>query len=246
MRRLILAAAAIALAACGDRAPEPPVKEAPSESVSAKPKRSVPRPAPWTAPKVARLYGHFPYAEAARETLRAGVCSGGGERQYLNADAAEALARMRAAAEAEGVTLNPSSCFRSHASQERLFTCVDAPHGAGCADGQLISAEVRATAVAPNSYSEHHTGYAIDFFPSAGDIDPATCPKANACTLTTAFAKARSGQWLAAHAGAYGFEMSFWQGSPQGVSYEPWHYRFVGAPDALSVFGDARTEFPPP
>ena len=46
-------------------------------------------------------------------------------------------------------------------------------------------------------------------------------------------------RWLSEHAAEYHFEMSFGRDNPMGVSYEPWHYRFVGDRHSLSTF--ART-----
>lgn len=193
-----------------------------------------------------RVFGHFPYAEAPRASLRDNICSRGDERRFLRHDAADALARMSAAARAAGVTLNPASCFRSVASQQALYDCRGAPSGTGCRNGRRISERLRATAVAPPGHSEHHTGYAIDFFPTRADLQPGVCPSVDACTLRSAFARSRSGRWLAANAHKYGFELSFFDGSDQGVTYEPWHYRYVGSPDAEATFRAARTQFPTP
>ncbi len=242
MRRLVLAVAAALLlgeTACADPAPAPAAKATATPA-------PVAAPAP-PAPVVARRFGHFPYAEGT--SLQDNVCRHNDpERKFLQPDAAVALMRMRAAAAVATpkVDLNPSSCFRSIASQRALFNC-SGGSGTGCANGRLASAERRATAVAPPGYSEHATGYAIDFFPSAEDLkDAGACPTRNACTVTPAFARSRSGQWLAAHAHAFGFEQSFFIGSAQGVMVEPWHYRYVGTARAEAVFQPARMAFPSP
>ena len=206
----------------------------------------VPTPVSSVGSGGARVFGHFPYAEAPRAALRAASCSGAGERSLFRADAYEALTRMRRAAKDAGVTLNPSSCFRAIASQRALYTCASAPNGTGCASGRQVSEKLRATAVAPPGHSEHHTGYAIDFFPSATDIGAGGCPSSAACTTSPRFAQSRSGRWLAAHAQTFGFEQSFWGGSTQGVMIEPWHYRYVGSPEAEAIFHTARTQFPSP
>ncbi len=243
MRALMWATLALAAllgeAACAD----PPTTQAAAPVEAAAPPPAPSPPAP--PPPVPRAYGHFPYAEGAG--LQAGVCQHGDpERTKLKPDAAAALARMRDAARAAGVTLLPSSCFRSVASQARLFNC-SGNSGTGCAGGKLASAERRATAVAPPGHSEHATGYAIDFFPGATDLsEGGGCPSRAACTTTARFAQSRSGKWLAAHAHDFGFEQSFYPGSTQGVMVEPWHYRFVGSPEAQEVFRAARMMFSPP
>mgnify|MGYP003353772201 CR=1 FL=1 len=46
--------------------------------------------------------------------------------------------------------------------------------------------------------------------------------------------------WLKAHANRFHFELSFPQGNRQGVSYEPWHWRFEGSAEALKIFESAQ------
>jgi LAS superfamily LD-carboxypeptidase LdcB len=48
-------------------------------------------------------------------------------------------------------------------------------------------------------------------------------------------------QWLARNAHNYGFELSFPQGNSQGVSFEPWHWRYVGSPRSSQIFAAARS-----
>ena len=221
----------------------------PTQTPPAPPKEAaVPAAAAVTAPARGpeRVFGHFPYEEAPRAALREASCSGAGERSLFRADAYDALTRMKRAAKDAGVTLNPSSCFRAIASQRALYNCSAAPNGTGCANGHQVSEKLRATAVAPPGHSEHHTGYAIDFFPSASDVGAGGCPTRAACETKPRFAQSRSGRWLAAHAQEFGFEQSFFTGSTQGVMVEPWHYRFVGTPGAEAVFRAARTQYPPP
>ncbi|MFN9165469.1 MAG: D-alanyl-D-alanine carboxypeptidase family protein, partial [Pseudanabaena sp.] len=50
------------------------------------------------------------------------------------------------------------------------------------------------------------------------------------------FEKTPAFQWLQNNAAKYGFEMSFPPNNPQGVMYEPWHWRFVGDDDSLATF----------
>lgn len=233
-RTIALAAIVLSGLAGGTACADPPDRTGASQ-----PAKTAPAPQP-------RRFGHFPYPEAPRASLRAGVCSGAGERQYLRGDAADALAAMKAAAARDGVTLLPASCFRTVESQRRLFECIDAPNGTGCASGRLVSAERRATAVAPPGHSEHATGYAVDFFPSARDVAPGGgCATRAACTTKPAFAASLSGRWLAEHAPTFSFEQSFFPGSAQGVMVEAWHYRYVGSAEAAATFRAARAQFPP-
>jgi LAS superfamily LD-carboxypeptidase LdcB len=73
--------------------------------------------------------------------------------------------------------------------------------------------------VAPPGHSEHHTGWSLDLG-EAGT--PAT-------DVDQTFEKTAAYLWLATHASEFSFENSFPKNNPQGVSYEPWHWRFVGS-----------------
>ncbi|HKY94160.1 MAG TPA: M15 family metallopeptidase [Kiloniellales bacterium] len=168
------------------------------------------------------LYGHLPYEEAPKETLVA-FCHG--SSNLLRKDVAQVVAVMVEAAQTEGVTLRPVSCFRSVAAQDWLF------YGIAKQRGQ--TPEQRARVSAPPGHSEHHTGYAIDF----GDQD-------RGADLDSAFAETPAGRWLLAHGTEYGFELSFPDGNAQGVAYEPWHWRYVGTPEALETFRWARQLYP--
>ena len=186
-----------------------------------------------------RMLGHLPYPEAASYDLVAAPLGFGiGQPCFVHRDAAPDLTRMLAAAAlAPGVgkSLRGISCFRSIARQRAVF-CRSSPRG-HCADPAR-----RARFVGPPGFSEHATGYAIDFGtrPSPG------CPDVDSCIAYTP-----AGRWLLAHAPEYGFELSFPSGNPQGVTWEPWHWRWVGttiaalgAPRARLAFARARTAYP--
>ncbi len=164
-----------------------------------------------------RLLGHFPYLQADRSELIS--FSPGIE---LHVDAADALDAMRQAAAADGVDLRLLSGFRSTDLQDSIFFDV--------ASERNQTAEERARVSAPPGYSEHSTGYAVDL----GDGD---APETN---LSVSFEDTRSFRWLQDHAARYHFVLSFPDGNRQGVSYEPWHWRFEGTADALRLFESAR------
>jgi D-alanyl-D-alanine carboxypeptidase len=180
----------------------------------------------WGAPPVAgiaarpdmegRLLGHFPYGEAPASSLV--EVSPGLE---LNQEAAQKYAEMRSAAQADGVQLRLISAFRSVSTQKELFF--------GVASERNQSAEDRARVSAPPGYSEHSTGYAMDL----GD---GSMPQAN---LAEAFESTPAFYWLQNNAHRYNFRLSFPRGNGQGVSYEPWHWRFEGSADALRAFQPA-------
>lgn len=163
-----------------------------------------------------RLLGHFPYGEASPDDL-VDVAPG----QALHRDAAEALLAMQRAAAADGVELVVLSAFRPAELQEELFFAIKSERNQ--------SALERAQVSAPPGFSEHSTGYAVDL----GD---AYAPQSQ---LSVSFEGTQAFAWLQANAARYHFTLSFPPGNAQGVSYEPWHWRFEGTAAALQLFEPA-------
>jgi len=182
-----------------------------------------------------RAFGHLPYGDAAPSELVAAP-SDFGVRQtcVVRRDMLPDLLRLLAAAKADPAVmgeLRGLSCQRSIAQQRSVF----------CRESETSAAE-RAISVAPPGYSEHSTGYVVDFA-----IRPANgCRDAEACMAATPAAR-----WLRANATRFGFEQSFPGGNKQNVKWEPWHWRWVGvtaaAPGAAKarfVFAKARRLYP--
>jgi zinc D-Ala-D-Ala carboxypeptidase len=163
------------------------------------------------------VLGHFAYAEAPTDKLM-GIDGG----FKLRKSAAKKYQAMVAAARSAGVNLTTISAFRSVQEQQRLFFEVGAQ--------RAQQPKQRAEVSAPPKHSEHHTGYALDL----GDT---AVPSAN---LNQNFENTPAYKWLTANAARYGFELSFPKNNAQGVSYEPWHWRFVGDSDSLETFYKAR------
>jgi LAS superfamily LD-carboxypeptidase LdcB len=183
-------------------------------------------PSPALAPTkaVQTLYGHFPYAEAERSRLVSVgkfVRENYSREESMDAEAAEAFAQMTAAAKTSGVLLMPISGFRSISDQQELFDRQIQRRG---------SAEAAAKLSAPPGHSEHHTGYAID----VADVQSPDTDTKYAFEATAAYS------WLSVNAAQYGFEQSFPDHNRQGVSFEPWHWRFIQSERAAQVFAIAR------
>jgi zinc D-Ala-D-Ala carboxypeptidase len=178
---------------------------------------------PVAAPAVAvdkpadSLLGHLSYQEAPDKSLR--TMDGG---LKLRSTALPKFQAMTAAAKAAGVKLRTISAFRSIADQEKIFFEIKAQ--------RKQNTQKRAEVSAPPGHSEHHTGYAVD-------IGDATNP---AMDLKPEFETTAAFKWLQANAARYSFEISFPKGNLQGVSYEPWHWRYVGDSDSLETFYRAR------
>jgi zinc D-Ala-D-Ala carboxypeptidase len=170
-----------------------------------------------------RLLGHRPYADAAAGSLGSSPSGfNSGSCSQLHSEAKAALEQMITAARATDPALADAmiglSCFRSAKYQREVF-CRKVSDGFA----------VRARASAPPGYSEHATGYALDF----GDRNNPQC------NLSACFATTPVGEWLSANAAQHGFVLSFPAGNAQGVMYEPWHWRYSGSPAAQTVFTGA-------
>jgi len=176
-------------------------------------------PIPTTPPPIDNLLGHLNYQEAPTSDL---VAITPDQRVKLRSAAAEKFLQMQADAKAQGIILEAISGFRSINDQEHLFFNVKEERGEVTTERAAISA--------PPGYSEHHTGYAIDI----GD------GKTPATHLQNSFAQTAAFLWLQENAARYSFEMSFPKDNPQGISYEPWHWRFVGNSHSLETFYRAR------
>lgn len=165
------------------------------------------------------LLGHLPYEEAPLSELQPITNDG---RIKLRANAAQKFKEMQTDARRDGVILVPISGFRTVSEQEYLFFKIK--------QQRAQVATQRAEVSAPPGYSEHHTGYAMD-------IGDGRLPATN---LNTNFEKTSAYQWLKVNAAKYSFELSFIPDNLQGVSYEPWHWRYVGDTHSLETFYKAR------
>ena len=160
-----------------------------------------------------RLLGHFPYPEAAESEL---VEIWPGIR--LQRDAAAELRRLLADARRDGIRLTVVSAFRSVDIQNEVFFNMKSLRNQ--------SAEERAKVSAPPGYSEHSTGFAVDF----ADL---TRPQTE---LSESFESTPGFAWLKNNAHRYHFILSFPRANAQGLSFEPWHWRFEGSAKALEQF----------
>ena len=172
-----------------------------------------------SVPEVDNVLGHLPYKEAPASELKAITPDG---RIKLRQAAANQFLQMQRDARASGVILVPISGFRGIQEQNYLFF--------GVKQQRSQDARKRAEVSAPPGYSEHHTGYAFD-------VGDGKNPGAN---LKQSFDQTAAFNWMENNAAKYSFEMSFPKDSPQGISYEPWHWRYVGDRESLEMFYKAR------
>ncbi len=113
-----------------------------------------------------------------------------------------AVLAMARAARGDGLTLVFSSGYRSYEYQITVYEREVKLYGKATADRESAQAGM----------SQHQLGTAVDFG-----------------SITDEFADTRAGKWLAAHAGEYGFSLSYPPGYEDltGYRYESWHYRYI-------------------
>lgn len=154
----------------------------------------------------------MPLQLTARALVSVGPAADDGQPVKLAPRAAFAWKKMRAAADADGVTLLPLSGYRSVPRQIRLIR-------RKLAAGESI-ADILKFVAAPGC-SEHHTGRAIDVG-SSGHLQ-----------LDQGFAKTVEFRWLKKHAARFDFHLSYPRKNRHGIGYEPWHWCWHARPRVL-------------
>ena len=139
--------------------------------------------------------------------------------------AVEALSAMVDAAKADGITdMRDLSTWRSYEVQEKNFNRkVQSYKNQGYS--QAEAERLANTIIKRPGYSEHHTGLAADMGGS-GDY-----------SITDSFEKTAAFRWLKEHCAEYGFILRFPKDKEDitGVTYESWHYRYVGVEHAKII-----------
>lgn len=139
----------------------------------------------------------------------------------LQTEAADAFLSMQAAAAKDGVDVRMQSGYRSVSYQKKLYDNKTQYYR----DKGLSEAAARekaAVIVNPPGCSEHNCGLAADL----------NSPEHT--TLDTGFADTAAFRWLCENAEQYGFILRYPKEaeSVTGITYEPWHWRYVGAENA--------------
>jgi D-alanyl-D-alanine carboxypeptidase len=162
------------------------------------------------------LLGHLPYPEASKNELilfSPGI--------YVHKEIYESFKEMQFMASQRGISLQLLSGYRSIDLQRDIFYENKSIRNQTAVERSMVSA--------PPGYSEHSTGYAID----VGDGNyPDTHFEAD-------FEQTPAFKWMKRYAPKYHFVLSFPPNNKQGVTYEPWHWRFEGTVNALRKFEDA-------
>ncbi len=150
----------------------------------------------------------------------------GRNTQKMAKTAAMALEAMFIELRANGYTdVSVTSAYRSYTYQAYLFNMYTEQEMA--ANKSLTRAEAEAiteTYSARPGTSEHQTGLCCDMH--------------NLSSAQTAFAQQEAYKWLKDNCWKFGFIIRFPEGKQEitGISFEPWHYRFVGRYHAKAIY----------
>ena len=160
----------------------------------------------------ARILGHLPYKETPKEKL---VLIEPNIEVHM--DMRDSLLKMREEAKKEGIYLVFLSGYRSINLQKDIFYSLKSIRNQEAAERARVSA--------PPGYSEHSTGFAIDF----GDATQ------RETDFETEFENTKAFRWLMKNAAKYHFKLSFDKDNKY-IDYEPWHWRYEGSIEALKIF----------
>ena len=159
------------------------------------------------------LLGHLPYPEASKDELilfSPGI--------YVHKDIYENFKEMQYIAAQRGISLKLLSGYRSIDLQRDIFY-----ENKSLRNQTAIE---RSRDSAPPGYSEHSTGYAID-------VGDGNYPNTH---FEVEFEQTPAFKFMKRFASKYHFVLSFPPNNKQGVTYEPWHWRFEGTVSALREF----------
>jgi len=136
-----------------------------------------------------------------------------------------ALLEMLKTASEDGVNLTVCSPYRDSHRQETLFESKlnsYTKQGESYLDAYRLSAQY----VTVPGASEHEAGLALDI------VSPSYQ------SLNEGFGQTQAGVWLAQNSYKFGFILRYpaEKESVTGISYEPWHFRYVGAEAAKLIF----------
>lgn len=147
------------------------------------------------------------------------------EGYFLETCAAAAMKRMICTALSSGVRLRIFSAYRSISYQKGLFDeDVERYIKSGMSREEAYART--ALSIAEPGTSEHNAGVAADIssFGWEGEI-------------TEDFDKTPEFSWLNNNAHCFGFILRYPKGKTDitGITYEPWHYRYVGTTHAKCI-----------
>lgn len=153
-----------------------------------------------------------------------------GTAMQLDRRVIEPFEQLRAAAAQAGYPLVIISGYRSIAAQRQVFDDTVATHMAQGMTKEEATATTMETVTEPG-HSEHHTGLAIDI------VDEDWNQNYPRTVLEEEYGEQPGAKWLAKHARDYGFIVRYpnHQEGITKITYEPWHFRYVGVAHAKYI-----------
>lgn len=147
--------------------------------------------------------------------------NGGYLVDYRISDPLEAMIRT---AKEDGVSLIVCSAFRTVKSQKALIEKKAQSLMISGLDADVAYAMAKRYIASPGE-SEHHTGLAVDFLTHGST------------TLDESFSDTDAFAWLSKNAARFGFILRYPNEKEDitRMSYEPWHYRYVGREQAAAI-----------
>lgn len=155
-------------------------------------------------------------------TVQTAEIKGGG--QSLDYRVVPHYNKMVAAAEADGISLIPVSGYRTLSRQKNNFNRkIDYYSSLGYSKAEAT--RLAAKIVLMPGTSEHNAGLAMDFGTNGN------------YTLDENFANTDAFRWLSENAADYGFILRYEDDTQDitMVTYEPWHWRYVGVDVAKEI-----------
>lgn len=154
-------------------------------------------------------------------TVKTASVTGGSQLDYR---VAPHYNEMVAAAEKDGISLIPVSGYRTISRQRNNFER-KINYYAGLGYSKAEATRLASQIVLMPGTSEHNAGLAMDFGTNGN------------YTLDENFANTEAFRWLSENAADYGFIMRYPEDkqSITKVTYEPWHWRYVGKNAAKEI-----------
>ena len=148
----------------------------------------------------------------------------GGSGQKLDYRVVPYYDKMVAAAAADGISLIPVSGYRSLDRQRSNFER-KINYYTGLGHNKAEATRLASKIVLMPGTSEHNAGLAMDFGTNGN------------YNLDENFAKTEAFKWLSAHAADYGFILRYDSDTTDitKITYEPWHWRYVGVQAAKEI-----------
>ncbi len=154
-------------------------------------------------------------------TVKTAAVTGGSQLDYR---VAPHYNEMVAAAEKDGISLIPVSGYRTISRQRNNFER-KINYYSGLGYSKAEATRLASQIVLMPGTSEHNAGLAMDFGTNGN------------YTLDENFAKTEAFRWLSENAADYGFIMRYPEDKQNitKVTYEPWHWRYVGEKAAKEI-----------